>query len=112
MRLFLPFKAHKPGSNTAWLVLEPLPIAAQLLMAAMATLHTTLHTLDMLPECRWIFQFWMLWKRSVLHQLRNPAEAAARILTAGWSGIIPGKIPTPGQLKSDPAIPLEKHIKE
>lgn len=39
----------------------------------------------------WARQFWVLWKRAMLAQLRNPTDTAARLLVATWIGLLTGE---------------------
>ena len=41
--------------------------------------------------CSWLVQFAVLWKRSFMYQLRNPAIAATRLFFSNIGGIIAGR---------------------
>ena len=42
-------------------------------------------------RCRWVIQYWLLWKRAFFATLRNPAECAIRLLMSTWVSMFAGK---------------------
>lgn len=85
--------------SPGWLTSEPSQMGSQRPLVPGSALQTQdlpdipaeLHLQDGALYARgWIVQFAVLWKRSFLYQLRNPAIAANRLLTSNMVGLIVG----------------------
>ena len=44
-----------------------------------------------LAGCSWFTQFWVLLRRAMLGQLRNPTDTTSRLFLSTWVGVLAGE---------------------